>query len=402
MALTGVSSSLISLGTVFKKGLLSRPSKLIKSPYVADVIDNGFEQNPFSVIDRDEELKKTHKKKKFDELGEKLRNESHPTLAHAPSLDCAGMVVHGTNCFVTENVGTTTKTAYTIQLAQEEREEGMVLVGYHPNLAEKAAKAMLSQNLFQEQFGNYDEQNIESQKIFGNSRVDFVLHGTGEQNNILTLVEVKNVVGAEYLDGTVPVDRSPVGVYTISQEDQLGDGKRHAMFPHGSTKPNIGVVSDRAIKHVVELGDLQGTLHAESGRTIQTAVLFIVNRSDCSAFRPAHEACMMFSRCLMRSQKQGTIVLAQELVWELGEVQPNGGQTADANAGELLPVLFHKSVKAEEVDEDLLRRVLQYNADVPKTRSPPPKSRRVNKDEDAGTIGSSKKKRTRKEKDINE
>jgi len=62
MALTGVSSSLISLGTVFKKGLLSRPSKLIKSPYVADVIDNGFEQNPFSVIDRDEELKKTHKR----------------------------------------------------------------------------------------------------------------------------------------------------------------------------------------------------------------------------------------------------------------------------------------------------------------------------------------------------
>jgi len=136
---------------------------LIKSPYVADIIGECFDDNPFAKVNADVELSKTQKKKEVDEIGTKLKDTHVTYLAHAPSLDCAGMVVSGTNVYVSKNTGTG-KTDYTIQLAAEERGEGAVIVGYHPSLAEKAAKEMLSLNLLQRELGEYEELDIGSQK----------------------------------------------------------------------------------------------------------------------------------------------------------------------------------------------------------------------------------------------
>jgi hypothetical protein len=187
----------------------------------------------------------------------------------------------------------------------------------------------------------------------------------------------------------VPAERSPVGVYTVSKEDLPGPGQRHAIFPHGSVKPGIGVVSDRAIKHVTELTQLHGSKDKETGRTIKSVVLFIINRSDTTAFRPAHEACPLFAQCLLKAQQSGVALLAREIVWTLdggggggkemassegGENRDNNEAQAEARIGKALPVLFHTSVTAD-IDEDHLQRVLRYNAEVPKTRSPPPKSK---------------------------
>jgi hypothetical protein len=49
-------------------------------------------------------------------------------MAHAPSLDCAGMVMTGTSVYCTENIGRSVKTAYTIQLCEEIREDGSYTV----------------------------------------------------------------------------------------------------------------------------------------------------------------------------------------------------------------------------------------------------------------------------------
>ena len=49
------------------------------------------------------------------------------------------------------------------------------------------------------------------------------------------------------------LNRSPVGVYQVPRDELPAPGECHAIFPHGSLKPGIGVVSDRAIKHVHEL-----------------------------------------------------------------------------------------------------------------------------------------------------
>ena len=99
-------------------------------------------------------------------------------------------------------------------------------------------------------------------------------------------------MGADYIDGLVPAARSDVGVYPRPAADYV----RHAIFPHGAKKPGVGVVSDRAIKHVHELTLLHGTVDAASQRTIKSAILFVVNRGDCEAMRPCHEACMLFAQ----------------------------------------------------------------------------------------------------------
>jgi len=79
-----------------------------------------------------------------------------------------------------------------------------------------------------------------------------------------------------------------VGVYTSSARPYT----RTAIFPHGAKKKPVGVVSDRAIKHVHELTVLQkaGAVEApprvaaalggvsHGPRPVQTAVLFVVNR----------------------------------------------------------------------------------------------------------------------------
>jgi DNA-binding sugar fermentation-stimulating protein len=399
-------------------GVISRPSVAIKSPYVADLRQNPFEYSPFTAIldapaspvkDGKSPSKTSLKKERKEKLDALVADlcEGGSELGHAPSLDCAGMVVAGSNCFATKNTGTTTKTGWTIQLCEEERgpAEPKVIVGYHPALAEKLAKSILQQGLLKAELGAIEK--IASQRTFGNSRVDYVLEC---EDNSLALVEVKNVVGAEYEENTVPAERSPVGVYTVSKEDLPGPGQRHAIFPHGSVKPGIGVVSDRAIKHVTELTQMHGSKDEETGRTIKSVVLFIINRSDTTAFRPAHEACPLFAQCLLKAQQSGVALLAREIVWTLEEkASSEGGENRDSNEaqaeariGKALPVLFHTSVTAD-IDEDHLQRVLRYNADVPKTRSPPPKSKsssssRGGEEENEEREGESPSKKTKKNK----
>jgi DNA-binding sugar fermentation-stimulating protein len=83
-------------------------------------------------------------------------------------------------------------------------------------------------------------------------------------------------------------------VYTSSAKPY----ERTAIFPHGAHKAAVGVVSDRAIKHVHELTQMH--LAGEA----RCAVMFVVNRGDCTAFRPCHEADNLFSQV----REQGTSI----------------------------------------------------------------------------------------------
>ena len=65
-----------------------------------------------------------------------------------------------------------------------------------------------------------------------------------------------------------------VGVYTSAEKPY----QRTAIFPHGAKKKGIGVVSDRAIKHLNELVKLQGAGQVEGGESVSCAVIFLVNR----------------------------------------------------------------------------------------------------------------------------
>lgn len=77
---------LLDLGSLVRGTLVKRPSAVIKTAYVADV----------------------------------RLSDGTMVLAHAPSMDCAGMVTPGSNVYMTVNApkadGSTTKTTHTIQV----------------------------------------------------------------------------------------------------------------------------------------------------------------------------------------------------------------------------------------------------------------------------------------------
>jgi DNA-binding sugar fermentation-stimulating protein len=162
---------------------------------------------------------------------------------------------------------------------------------------------------------------------------------------------------------------------------------RTAIFPHGAVKKDIGVVSDRAIKHLHHLEQLLGAGRASIGgrerRVSAAAVLFVVARSDCAAFRPCHEACPVFARVLRRAQRRGVQVLAYDVEFALGGGGGGGGGgKAGQGNGEAsmalrgpLPVLLGLGLgggegKDEEDDAALnatVARVLEFNASDPRT-----------------------------------
>jgi DNA-binding sugar fermentation-stimulating protein len=383
---------LIDLGNLTPMVVISRPSQSIKTPYVADLMirDAQFSRDDLTSAavqtssSSNRSVKKVTKKDLTDRtaaLSKKLRQTVEPEevhLGHTPALDCAGMIVPGAVVYCTPN-DSHTKTKFTVQLCEEQREDGgVVTVACHPNLAERAARVLLEEALLTEELGYYyDITKVLRQQTFGKSRVDFVVQSFDGKR--ITLVEVKNVVGADYMMGAVPSGRSTVGVYAVPPKQPDGsDYKRHAIFPHGSKKAEIGVVSDRAIKHVHELNCMHDTIDSE-GRKIKSAILFIINRSDCEAFRPCHEADMLFAQMLLRASEKGVTLIAKEVIWSKGV----------GRAGRTLPVTFHSSVSSNDIDELLLKRTLLFNENG-SGRSPSP-SRKKNPAD--GNLVSSKKKK---------
>ena len=390
--------------------VVARPSASIKTPYVADLImkSTEYRRADFTVkiegnsscsdgTPKKADTKKVTKKQENDSkiaLSNALRLTVKPEdihLGHTPALDCAGMIVPGAVVYCTVNGGHT-KSKYTVQFCEEQREDGgIVTVACHPNLAERAARVLLEEEYLTEELGLYDARKVLRQQTFGNSRVDFVIQN--EEENSITLVEVKNVVGADYQEGSVPPGRSPIGVYSVPMNIDGSAYKRHAIFPHGSKKTEVGVVSDRAIKHIHELTCMQGTVDSQ-GRNIKSAILFIINRSDCEAFRPCHEADMMFAQMLLRAQNKGVNIIAKEVIWTNGI----------GLAGRSLPISFDKSVTSN-IDEEHLLKVLLFNENG-SGRTPPPSKKKIKEeneqnedDEDVKPKKAAGKKRKTKKED---
>lgn len=317
---------------------------------------------------------------------------AHVAMAHAPALECAGMVLPGAIVWCSRNgEASTARSQFAIQQCEEVRSGGdgaesendnggkeqslhRVRVGYHPQSAEHIARALLDQRVLSAALcgdcahpsdGDADAYDtITAQHTIGRSRFDYAL--SHRDGRYVTIVEVKNVVGADFAcDELVAAERGTVGVY-VSPETQVIDGgagrppqrTRSAIFPHGAHKTvgGIGVVSDRAIKHVHELTALHGTRCATTGREVRAAILFLVNRADCARFRPCHEADALFARVLLRAHQRGVRVLAVSV-----RPRDDGSvQLVDAR----LPVWFDPCVRVEDIDEAHLKRVLEFNADA--------------------------------------
>ena len=147
---TSQSMSLHQFPTLYRVQVVHRPSKSIKSPYVADIrLEDGT-----------------------------------IALCHTPGLGCCGLVATGRTIYVVKAANPNAKTAYTAQIAECTDAEGTYYVGIHPMVSQAMAAKLLNKIS--------PTATWKSEvKVDAHTRIDFV--GTTSQGKKI-YVEVKNAM----------------------------------------------------------------------------------------------------------------------------------------------------------------------------------------------------------------
>jgi DNA-binding sugar fermentation-stimulating protein len=236
---------LLKIDGLIEGVVTKRPSKIIKTPYVADVINNENAQE---------------------------------VLAHTAALGCCGLADVNAKILMTKmpipkSKNTTQKCSHRIYLSVLEEKGQEIIVGIHPKLAEELAESALQQNLL------HILPNVQSYKretvIFVQDKVDSRFDFTGiDQNGCPFIMEVKNVPLADYEDITAKERKKR------SYEDYDINSKI-AYFPDGYRKKTSEPVSPRALKHVREL-----TLIKKESKT-RCILCFVIQRTDVQSFQPS-------------------------------------------------------------------------------------------------------------------
>jgi len=222
--------------------IISRPSKISKTPYVADI----------------------------------LLNDNTITQAHCPSLGCCGLCEKDKIVYVYKLNNKSKKNickykVYCAYYSEFKRINNIIvqkniLVGIEPKIAEFFVELALNKNLIKKL------RNIKSYKRevkFMNSRFDF--YGIDE-NEKEFIIEVKNVPLADYED--IPNKIRKTRKYIDNEYDN-----KIAYFPDGYRKNNDKLVSERALKHINELSNIK------RNENIRTIICYVIQRKDVSSFQ---------------------------------------------------------------------------------------------------------------------
>ena len=199
--------------------MLRRPSATIRSPYVADV---QLDDDASSVV-----------------------------LAHAPALDVGGLCSPGSKVLLKVRPPGG-KTSHSIELVTctgpESGPTGSALVGAHPRLGEDLAKEVIRRGMLD----GVDGSDVKTQVTLGDSRVDFVVPSSSSSSSSSGshVIEVKNVVCADYHDSTAPAKVNQ-NHCVVTSSVPLPNYVRSGLFPWGRVGQEFEgkkVVSARAIK----------------------------------------------------------------------------------------------------------------------------------------------------------
>jgi DNA-binding sugar fermentation-stimulating protein len=244
---------LMKIDGLLEGTIVKRPSKMIKSPYVADIIPFPDSEHPCN----------------------------QEILGHTASLGCCGLADVGATILMTKITKQPTKKdesnekikcAYRVYLScfiDKERNQETI-VGIHPKLAEDLTEKALIQNCLSKL------QNIKSYKretvLYVKEKVDSRFDFSGiDENGIPFIMEVKNVPLADYEDITA-VQRKK-----RNYDDRAFDSKV-AYFPDGYRKKATEPVSPRALKHIREL-----TLIKKESKT-RCIMCYVIQRTDADKF----------------------------------------------------------------------------------------------------------------------
>ena len=258
--------------------VISRPSKVCKTPYVADIelVDGSIVQ------------------------------------AHCASLGCCGLCEK--DCYVYASpiksncVQTKSKVCvYKIYLAcfyEEKVINGLMvansqLIGIDPKLAETLVENALTQN-YLKTLSNIKTYKREVSLL--NSRFDFA--GIDEYGKYFVL-EVKNVPLADYADVS-STDRKKM----IKNGDfaNIAINQKISYFPDGYRKKKDALVSERALKHINELAEIT------QSQIIRPIICFVIQRTDVSSFQ-ASLLDPIYKAAFNDAIKQGVEVIVLVVSW---------------------------------------------------------------------------------------
>ena len=260
-------SLLLKIDGLVEGAVVKRPSKFIKTPYVADIM-----------------LKKK----------EDINNISVDTvLGHTASLGCCGLADAGARILMAPVITKKNKKnktnkkpkkdedkekeklscEYRVYLSVILERDTEIIVGIYPKLAEELTEAALKANLLSrlQNIRRYRRETVLQVEGQIDSRFDF----TGiDCNCIPFIMEVKNVPLADYEDITAK-DRKK-----MCYDDRAIDSKV-AYFPDGYRKKSTDPVSPRALKHIREM-----TL-IKSKTKIRCIMCYVIQRTDIDRFQPS-------------------------------------------------------------------------------------------------------------------
>ena len=264
--------------------IIARPSKIIKSPYVADVKIAGEEK-----------------------------------LAHCPSLGLCGMIVPGSLVFMSLNQ-TKTKTDYKVHaVLVNERESkteftpsGDVIVGCDPILSNKIGK-----KLFFDHVDYFHPITSHKQEFtFKESRFDHYF----ESNDQKYYVEIKSVPTCNFCfddeflsDPTNKTLIRDLKKRCYEEHASINSFKRKAIFPDGYKKNKTASVSERANKHIQELTEV-----AKSGE-VNPYLCFFVMRNDCYQFQTAWQVDPYYNELFNNALDAGVNIKVLKFEWKYEE-----------------------------------------------------------------------------------
>ncbi len=232
---------LMKLENLIQGTVVKRPSKHVKTPYVADVMC-----------------------------------EEQEVLAHTPALGCCGFADIGANVLMTRSIGNG-KCSHTIWLSTiEEGSKGNLrfpLVGIHPKLAEMLVESSLKNNYLTilKNVKMYKRETTIYIKDYIDSRFDF----SGiDENGIPFIMEVKNVPLAGYED-------MPKKEYSKMDFSNRDPYSKIAYFPDGYRKMAKDPISPRALKHIRELTFIKRNTR------VRTIMCYVIQRTDVNRFQPS-------------------------------------------------------------------------------------------------------------------
>lgn len=221
--------------------VVKRPSRHVKTPYVADV-----------------------------QMKDQMKgDQSTEILAHSPSLGCAGLADANAVVLMEAVVRDSNKCSHTICLSIQDTQ----IIGINPKIAENLVESALTKNCLSI-LRNVRKYNRETTiRVDGHVDSRFDYAGFDEQGRTF-IMEVKVVPLADY-ENMAPKERAKMDFSGRAPSSKV------AYFPEGYRKKVGEPVSPRALKHIRELTWIRRNTQ------VRTIMCYVIQRTDVDRFQPS-------------------------------------------------------------------------------------------------------------------